>query len=235
MQVSHYKNIAVLGTSHIASSSVNEISDYIKSHKPDIVAVELDRQRLVGLLSKEPQKATLSPTLIFKIGVVGFLFLLIGRYVQKKLGDVVGMTPGADMKQAVLEAQREQLRVALIDQDISVTLRRLSKAFTLREKWRFFADLCLALVGRGPKVELQFDLKTVPSQELIVTLIGMLRERYPSLYRVLIDERNKVMARKLIMLSKKNPQSHILAVVGAGHVEGMMEYLKERYDQIEIT
>jgi len=57
-----------------------------------------------------------------------------------------------------------------------------------------------------------------------------MRERYPNICRVLIDERNRIMARNLSYLMKEHPEKNILAVVGAGHEEEIVELIKKDFD-----
>ncbi len=71
------------------------------------------------------------------------------------------------------------------------------------------------------------DLSRVPSAQLIARLIREIKKRYPSLYRVLIQERNEYMAYQLIRLTHLHPDKKILAVVGAGHEEGMQKMLQK--------
>jgi len=229
-----FKNMEIVGTSHIAEESVKKVTDKIKKEKPEIVCVELDRQRLHALMSNQ-KKSSLNPKLIFQIGVVGYLFLLIGGYVQKKLGKIVNIDPGSDMKAAVIAAKEIKSKIGLIDQNVQMTLKKLSKTFTFKEVLRIGGDIIKAIFGIGPKINVKFNLKGVPDEKVINQMMGLLKERYPSIYNVLIDERNKIMARKLIVLSKKNPNEKILSVVGAGHKSGMIEYLKKFYDKIEIV
>ena len=54
-----YKNLVFLGTSHIAKQSLDEVKKYISNEKPDIIALELDRNRLQALMSKKPRKIEL--------------------------------------------------------------------------------------------------------------------------------------------------------------------------------
>ncbi|NTV24020.1 MAG: hypothetical protein HGA85_06660, partial [Nanoarchaeota archaeon] len=49
--------------------------------------------------------------------------------------------------------------------------------------------------------------------------------RYPGLYKVLIEDRNRHIAKGLVTLSRDNPNLKILAVVGAGHIEGIHAHL----------
>ena len=219
--------INLLGTSHISKQSVDEIKQEIENYTPDIVAVELDQQRAIALLSEQKNKVSI--TQILQIGVKGYLFVKIGGYVQQKLGKMVGIAPGSDMKQAIILAKKNNLQVALIDQPINITLKKFSKNLTFKEKFRFLADILKGLIlpKRFLKEHklLKFDLTKVPPNELIEKLIDNLRQRYPSVYKTLIEDRNKYMVKRLIHLKRKYPDKSILAIIGAGHKKGMKELL----------
>jgi pheromone shutdown-related protein TraB len=209
--------LKIIGTSHIAKQSVENIKKEFKDFDPDIVAIELDRPRMISLLSGKKQRPRLRDA--FKIGFKGYVFLLIGAWAEKRLGDAVGMKPGVDMLTAVKLAKKEKRRIALIDQDIQITLRKLSKGISWKEKWNFGVDLFKAVILG--KREVDFDLRTVPDDKLIGKMIDKVRDRYPNIYRVLVTERNEFMARKLKHLTRSYPDQKILAVVGAGHKEEM--------------
>lgn len=219
------KNIVIVGTSHISKESISEIENKFVDFKPDIIAVELDKQRLHALLSKKPTDK-ISPSIILKIGVSGFLFLIIGKYLQKKLASIVGVDPGADMMHAVNLARKNKLQLVLIDQDMQITLRRFSKYFTFKEKLLMIRDL---VVGSFSRNKIKIDISKVPKKQLITKLLKELKVKYPNLYSVLVDERNKYMAKKLFHLSRQNFDKKILCVVGAGHLEGLKEDLKKLY------
>ncbi|MBT6040299.1 hypothetical protein HOH15_00055 [Candidatus Woesearchaeota archaeon] len=219
--------IRLVGTSHIAKQSVNEVKENIAKFKPDVVAIELDKRRLHALLTKAESKTPFM--LIFKIGFVGWLFAKIGSWGSKKLGNTVGMDPGEEMLTAVREAKKNNIKIALIDQPIEITLARFSRRITFKEKMRFFKDLIKSIffpkkVMREMGVDIkQMDLTKVPSATLIKGLVKVMKAKYPNAYSVLVDERNKVMAMNLMRLAKKHDK--ILAIVGAGHLEGMKEDL----------
>ncbi len=206
-------NLVIIGTSHIAKQSVKEIDAAFEDHTPAVVAIELDSGRLEGLLHPQPHKVRLRD--IRQLGVTGFLFSVIGAWAEKALGGQVGTKPGADMLHAIKLAQRRKIPIALVDQDIRITLKRLSKGVTWREKGRFILDVVKGALGG--KKQLPFDLSTVPSQEVIDTLIKDVRKRYPNVYRVLVHERNHVMARRLADLSRRTTNGRVVAIVGAGH------------------
>ena len=214
-----YKNLFLIGTSHISVESIEDVKSAINSNKPDIIALELDRPRFNALVYEKKHKPSLQD--IKQIGFKGFLFNLIGAYIEKKLGKLVGTSPGDEMKAAVKLAFEKKLEIALIDQDIRITLRNISKRMTLKEKLRFVLEiLTSSLFGS----KLKIDLRKVPSQEVIDKMTKQLKEKYPSLYISLITDRNKIMAKRLytLMASKKK----ILAVVGAGHEGEIIALIK---------
>jgi pheromone shutdown-related protein TraB len=220
-------NLKIIGTSHIAKQSINEIKKAIKEDHPDIVAVELDLQRASALMSEEKSKVSVRD--ILKIGVKGYLFVKVGQYVQQKLGKMVGIAPGSEMKTALKLAHQNKLQVALIDQPIQITLKNFSKNLTWKEKFRFVGDFFKGILFRKKQIkELgldNFDLTTVPQEEVIEKMIGQLKKRYPNLYKTLITDRNKYMVKKLVKLFRENPDKKILCIVGAGHKKGMEKLL----------
>jgi pheromone shutdown-related protein TraB len=227
------QNLKIIGSSHIAKQSINEVKAAIKNYQPDIVAVELDARRLPALFDKSKKK--LSPVLIGSIGVFGYLFLLIANYVQKKLGKYVSIEPGSEMRTAVVIAKKNNLKLALIDQDIQITLRRLSKSFNISVLGRIVKDMFNSFFF--PKREIQklgmehFDLSLVPDDKVVDIMIGELKKRYPSIYKVLIEDRNRVMATRLNTIMQQHPNKKILAVMGAGHKKGVTEILQSnKYD-----
>ncbi|MBN2052166.1 TraB/GumN family protein [Candidatus Woesearchaeota archaeon] len=216
-----HKNLIIIGTSHIAQTSLKEIEHVFHNEKPEIIAVELDHQRLSALLSN--QKPSYSPSLIPHLGLKGYLFALIGGLIQQRLGTIAGIKPGSDMLRAVQLAQLNKKKVALIDRDVRITLARLSKAIKWREKLNFIIDFFSAPFSK----KIRINLKDVPERELIKKLLAVLKERYPGIYQVLVEERNRFMAIRLRALTENYPDQKILAVIGAGHEEELLGLVKK--------
>lgn len=217
----NYRNLTIIGTSHIAKQSLDDVENAIVEGKPDIIALELDRRRLYSLF-KKPGKMRIYD--IKRVGIKGFIFALIGAWAEKKLGKIVGVAPGSEMKKAVKLARKKDIKIALIDQDIEITLKRFSKSLTWREKWNFIVDVVKAVFARKKVIE--FDLTKVPSKEIIKKLVGKVKERYPNIYKVLIVERNYVMAENLRKIMEAYPDKKILAIIGAGHEDDILELIK---------
>ena len=217
------ENLYIIGTSHIASGSIKEVNEVIQKVKPTIVAIELDHQRLRALFSK--QKIRFKWGDVRRLGVKGYLFNILGAFIEHQLGKRVGVVPGAEMKEAVYSARKIQAKVALIDQDITITLRKLSKRITWKEKGRVVKDL---IAGLCAKKKIKIDLSKVPPKKMIKQLTTIVKKRYPSIYKTLIVERNMVMAQNLYNLISQHPGEKIVAVVGAGHEEEIKNVVKKR-------
>jgi len=215
-----YKNLVIIGTSHIAKSSLKEVEEVFRKQNPYIVAVELDHNRLHALLNNK--KPNYTPLLIRRLGLKGYLFALLGSIIQQKLGSIAGIKPGSDMLRAVELARTHKKRIALIDRDIRVTLSRLSKAIGWKEKFNFLVDIFSLPFSK----KMRINLTEVPKKDLVKKALNMLKKRYPGIYKVLVDERNKVMVLKLRTLMENYPDQNILVVVGAGHEEGVLDLMK---------
>lgn len=219
-----YKNLILLGTSHIAKQSIEEVKKIIEEENPKIIALELDKKRLHALLHKKKEDKGLKLRDIRRVGFKGFIFSLIGEYAEKKLGEQVGVKPGEEMLTAVKLAKEKSIHLAFVDQDIEITLKKLSKHISWKEKFRFLGDIVKSIFKREPEV--QFDLKTVPSEEVIKTLTKRVEKDYPNVYKVLVSDRNEFMAKKIAQLMREREEK-IFAIVGAGHEKEMMQMIKE--------
>ena len=216
----------MIGTSHIAKQSIDEIKTAIENYNPDIIAVELDTERAHALLSKTKRKTSARSAL--KFGLTGYLFALLGQHAQQKLGRAVGVEPGEEMKTALELAKEKKKDIALIDQPIHITLTNISQGFGWKEKGRFLADIVKGVIQPRKQAKMMgfdFDLNKVPENELIEKMMTYLHTRYPSLHKAIIDDRNKYMVKKIINLIRTNPEKKILVIVGAGHIKGMKELL----------
>ena len=218
-------NLRIIGTSHIARESIEAVSAYIASKKPEIVALELDPRRAHALM--HGSRGKLSLKMIKKVGVNGFLFLALASFLQKKLGRLVGVEPGAEMKAALEAAIREKAKIALIDRSLEITMNRLSRALTWKERLRFVADVFSAPFSGEMKEFRNTDLRKVPDRKLIAGVLQKIKKSYPSFYGVLVEERNRHMAARLAHIMKTNPGSHVLAVVGAGHEDELAGLVRD--------
>lgn len=216
------ERLRIVGTSHVSRESHERIRKAFTDFKPTVICLELDRARLEGLLSKK--KPSMNPLIAARIGLTGYVFSIIGRVVQKKIGNLSGIMPGSEMLLGEKLARNNNLKLALIDQDVAITLRNMSKKVSFREKARLVFDLLLSPFSR--KRRMSIDLTRIPKDEVIKKVLGEMKKRYPLLHKVLVDDRNKVMAKRIFFLLRQDPEDRVLAVVGAGHVEGLEKELE---------
>lgn len=217
-----YKSLHLVGTSHIAQQSVDEVEKVITELKPDVVALELDKRRFFALM--HPAKRKMRFRDIRAVGYKGFLFQLMGYWAEKKLGNLVGVSPGSEMKKAAETAGKIGAKIALIDEDIEQVLKRLSKRITWREKGRFIKEIIKGVFSRKGKVKI--DLSKVPEEKMIRKLTARVKKDYPSIYKTIIEERNEYMARNLYKLMSIEKDAIIVAVVGAGHEKELVDLIK---------
>ena len=111
----------------------------------------------------------------------------------------------------------------LVDQDIEITLKRFSKQFTFKDKMKLLWDIIKSPFGKKIKI----NLNEVPKEKIIEQMIGQIKDRYPSLYNVLIQERNVVMAKNIYKIKEKNPEKKILVIIGAGHEKDLLKLIQQ--------
>ncbi|PKP57408.1 MAG: hypothetical protein CVT88_08970 [Candidatus Altiarchaeales archaeon HGW-Altiarchaeales-1] len=143
--IKNNKEIILIGTAHISKESVDEVKSTIEAEKPDVVCVELCKQRYEILNDKEKWKQT-DITKIIKEGKTAlFLVNLILSNFQRRLGEDVGILPGAEMTEAMNVAKNLNIPIELADRDINTTMKRASSKMSVFEKYKVFSLILLTL------------------------------------------------------------------------------------------
>lgn len=215
-----YKNLILIGTSHISPKSLKEVENIILDKKPDIVAVELDSGRAISLMRGERRLRIRD---IFDIGVKIFILTWVASWLQRKLGEKTGISPGSEMKKAIDCAYQVNAKTAFIDQDIRITLRKFFKEVPLKEKLKIVFDSFVDFFI--PSKRIKINISEVPPKQLIARLLKEIKGKYPNFYKVLVYDRNKIMAKRLYNLMSN--YNLVVGVVGAGHEEEIVQLIKE--------
>jgi len=214
------ENLRLLGTAHVATASVEAVKENINEWNPDIVAVELCKSRYDALTQDRrlDKEGLLKVIKEGKAPMVLLQSLLAAE--QRKMGMDEGQQPGAELLAAVNVAEEFGLEVALVDRDIQTTLRRAWNRMGLKEKM----GLMWALMAEDDSDE-ELELEEMlADKDLLTSLMEELREVSPGAGEVLIDERDEYIARKITSVRNKGK---VLAVLGAGHLDGVSKYLSE--------
>jgi pheromone shutdown-related protein TraB len=216
--------IIIVGTAHVSEKSVQEVTRAIEDTKPDIVAVELCPARYKALTGQEEEKEIKISELLSGGKLYFFLVQWFLAYIQKKIGDEMGVKPGSEMLAAIETAKKTGARVALVDRDVGVTIQRFWSAMGFLDKVRLIGSLIPAAFGWGKD---EIDIDTITQEDIVSQMISEFRKISPAAANVLVDERDAYLARNLALLSR---QGRVLAVVGAGHKEGINRHLAHPED-----
>ncbi len=217
--------IIIVGTAHVSEKSVQEVIRSIEENKPDIVAVELCPARYKSLTGQEEEQEIKISELLSGGKLYFLLVQWFLAYVQKKMGDELGVKPGSEMLAAIEAAKRTGARVALVDRDVGITIQRFWSAMSFLDKLRLIGSLIPAAFGWGGKEE--FDIDTITQDDMVSQMISEFRKISPGAAGALVDERDAYISRNLYQLSR---EGSVLAVVGAGHKEGIKRHLAHPED-----
>ena len=230
VQVVHLgtREIILIGTAHISRDSVDLVCRVIENEMPDCVCVELDARRYETLSRKKRWESLDIKEIIRKKQLSTLLFNLILASYQKKLGNQLGVLPGMELLAAVKTAEENLIPIALCDRDVRITLRRAWHAQSFFKKSYLLASLSAGLFDRTEITEEK--LNELKKTDLISELMLELGKALPELKQVLIDERDTFLSERI----KDAEGKRIVAVVGAGHVQGIkMALLEDRHAQME--
>jgi len=128
----------------------------------------------------------------------------------------LGVMPGEEIKAALEEAESAGIPVAVIDRSIQVTLQRVWHKLSLRERCMLLFSSLLSIFAVEDFTE--EDVEQLKEKDMLTAALDEVAKKTPVIKSVLLDERDAYMARKISDLDGEK----ILAVVGAGHVKGIM-------------
>ena len=204
--------ITLVGVGHVfdLQSSIRRV---IAERRPAVVGVELDPLRYEALQSNERRAST-------------FSIYAILAYIQRRIASEYGTRAGSEMITAARAATEVGAALAFIDLDSRLVLARMLRAMSFKEKVQFAVSILGGFFVRKKQVERELQR----FQEDQGAFFDDLAREFPSIKRVLIDERNAHMAEALRSLEADH--GSVLAVVGEGHVEGLRALLADRSPEL---
>lgn len=223
------RQIYIVGTAHVSQRSVDEVERLIAEVRPDTVCVELDTTRYDALVDQSAWQ-TMDIFQVIKQQKVLFLLtsLALSAY-QKRIGQKLGVKPGAEMLAAVVAAKSLGARIVLADRDIQATLKRTWRGLGFLDKMRLLTVLLAA-----PFAALEIDseqIEQLKDRDTISEMLAEFAKLMPGIKRPLIDERDAYLMSSIEEAGGKV----VVAVVGAGHVNGMLERLGSPVDRAALS
>jgi pheromone shutdown-related protein TraB len=218
------KEIVLVGTAHVSRESVEEVRRIIEEEKPDRICVELDEARHASMT----QGSSWQDLNIGKVLREGKGFLLLANLVlssfQRRLGADLGVKPGEEMLVAVRAAEERGIPYSLCDRNIQVTLRRAWSRTGLWGKSKMLSAM-LSSIFVDEKLAAE-EIEKLKKKDMLASMMEELAEFLPSAKEVLIDERDRYLATRIFQAKGEK----IVAVVGAGHVQGVCTHFEALED-----
>lgn len=223
------RRIYLIGTAHISERSVHEVRETIEKVRPDTVCVELDQLRHDAMMDESRWRQLDIFEVIKQKKVLFVLANLALAAYQRKLGEKLGVRPGAEQLEAINAAQAVGAEVVLADRDIQATLKRTWANLTFMDKVKVMGALANGFGGGNEITE--EDLEKLKERDHLNEMMAEFAKALPRVQVPLIDERD----RYLMSSVEDAPGKTIVAVVGAGHVPGMIRYQGQAVDRAALS
>ncbi len=217
-------HLTLLGTAHVSRASADQVRNLLEQEDYDAVAVELCPSRFQALLDPDAL-ARLDLFAIIRQGRVAMVVasLALAAY-QQRLADQFGIQPGAEQRMAIAQARERHLPVLLVDREIGVTLKRVAANLGWWKQLELFSGLLLTLVSQEQVPEA--EIERLKEGDVLETTFAEFARNRQDLYHTLIDERDRYMAARLREELDREDYGRVLAVVGAGHLQGIARHLE---------
>ena len=220
------KKLYLVGTAHISLNSVREVEAVIDTVRPDTVCVELCKMRHEAM-TDESRWRRLDIFQVLKQKKAMFLManLALSAY-QRRLGAQLGVKPGAELMAGVQRAEAVGAQLVLADRDIQVTLKRTWANLGFWGRNKILAGLMAGIFGATEEMT-EAELEQMKDRDTLTEKMKEFAVSHPKVKEPLIDERDLY----LISSIREAPGNVVVAVVGAGHVPGMLEQLDTPVDR----
>lgn len=223
------KNIYLVGTAHISSVSVQDVSNVINEIKPDSICIELDEERYKKL-SNPNQYADQDIYKIIKDKKVNFLLAnIILASFQKRMAKNLNSESGNEMLEAIKLSKELNCNLELVDRNVGLTFSRIWGSLTFIEKVKLLTTIIGSIFDNEEISE--EDLANLKSGDTLDAALNEVSKEFPNVKRVLVDERDMFLAHKI----KHAKGNNVVAVVGAAHIPGIKKSIVNDYSINEIN
>lgn len=221
----HGRTVLLVGTAHVSRHSIDEVRRVIAETRPDAVCVELDPARFETLRDEARWKRLDVRDILARNRAGLFLAGLLFAGFQKRLGDRLGVRPGAEMLAAVEEGERVGAKIVLADREVQTTLARCHASLGRLDRLKIALLLSVLPFATAEIDEKQVEeLKT---REAMADAMEAFAKQMPALKTPLVDERDRYLAASITEAEGRT----VVAVVGAAHAAGVSRYVGQSIDR----
>ncbi|HPS55857.1 MAG TPA: TraB/GumN family protein [Sedimentisphaerales bacterium] len=218
------REVYLVGTAHVSKESVDDVRNTVALVKPDSICVELCAGRHKAMMQKESwEKMDIFKVIKEKKGVFLLAQLVMGAF-YKRLGDKLGIKPGAEMLEGIKLADETGVQLVLADRDIQITLKRVWGYLGFWNKMKLATHLLASIFSKEEINDAMIE--QIKGKDQLENVMAEFSEAFPEIKKRLIDERDVFLAQKI--REAKGPT--VVAVVGAGHVNGIKQYIQKDND-----
>jgi pheromone shutdown protein TraB len=242
--------VYLLGTAHVSRDSSRDVKLLLESINPNVIFLELCDQRIPLLIASKPDNTTVKeeeekkPSLWKQLrqpeskSLYGMASTLL-THMHQDYATSLGVELGGEFRVAhdYWEIQRQNARLHMIlgDRPLYLTLTRAWESLGVWGKTKLIIGLLVSSLQKPNAKELEEWMQSIlndDSGDLLTKSIAELGEHFPTLEEVIIRERDAYMACKLYQTCRQlmmHPEGNytMVAIVGAGHVEGICRWLTE--------
>ena len=231
------REIILIGTAHVSKESAELVKDVIAQEKPDTVCIELCASRYENI--KNPDKWKQMD--IVKVLKEKKAFILLVNFMlasfQRRMAKELGIQAGQEMLQAVESAKEHGAEVSAVDRDVRKTLMRTVKMLGWWTRLKFVSQIISSsfaglfeedpykgLTADEKKEKIRSEIEEMKKKGSLELLMDEMGENLPDVKKRLIDERDLYMIEKI----RESKGQRMVAVVGAGHVPGMLKHWEKK-------
>lgn len=153
-------------------------------------------------------------------------------WLLARVGSGLDVMPGEEFRVAVKEAQAVGACVVLGDRPLKITLARVWAALSAWEKLKLTGSLLWTGLNMIDADELRSEIEKMKESDVLTEAIREFGKEFPSLIRPLLTERDQFMVHVMRRLAGR--ATRVVAVVGAGHLDGIRKYWGEEINVEEI-
>jgi len=223
------RDIILIGTAHVSRESADLVERVINEEKPDVVCVELCTSRYEAIRQKDKWQETDIVRVIREKRTSLLLSQLLIVSFQRKIARKFNIRPGEEMLRAINKAEETGADLVLADREIRVTLLRAWRKMGFLTRMKVIPDMILSLFSAGKITE--EDIERLKKYDMLELALQAMEEKLPDLKTILIDERDQYLSHSIAHA----PGHKIVAVVGAGHIPGIIENMGHAVDMEAIN
>ena len=213
--------ITLVGTAHISADSVKEVHEVLDSVNPDRVCLELDNSRYKA----KAEKSAYDNMDLQKVFKEGKTFLVLANTAlasfQKRMGSNLGNKPGEEILSAGEYAKENGIPISLCDREINITFKRAWAMSSFWNKSKLIASLFGAIFEKEEISE--EEIEEMKKTDSLQGMMSELANELPAAKKALIDERDRFLATSIFLAEGHNK----VAVIGAGHTNGIIQTIKD--------